>query len=187
MPKKLYKYRAFNVWTLRCLTEAEVRYTQPSSFNDPMDCNPTIEVDLKRAPLEKLYYRLLLRRLETQKAADEVNYLRHMSSEYGDFETDPKVEDYLVRMLAREIKDEIDAELGTTGVLALSATWSSALMWSHYADEHRGICIEYDTTDQAHPQLMAVNYRAPRAIKTSDLLRWKARDDNDAKARVMQT
>lgn len=187
MPKKLYKYRAFNVWTLRCLTEAEVRYTQPGSFNDPMDCDPTIEVDIKRATLEKLYYRLLLRRLEPQKAADEVHYLRYMSTEYGNYETDPKVEDYLVRMLASRIKGEVDDELCKSGVLSLSATWSSALMWSHYADEHRGICIEYDTTEQAHPMLMPVNYRAPRAIKTSDLWRWKARDDDDAKARVMQT
>jgi hypothetical protein len=187
MPKKLYKYRAFNVSALRSLTEAEVRYTQPNSFNDPMDCDPTIEVDLKRTTLEELYYRLLLRRLEKQVAIDKVNYLRRVSREYGDFEKDKDVEDYLVRLLASAIKDEVDAELGATGVLSLSATWSSALMWSHYADEHRGICIEYDTTDQDHPRLMPVNYRAPRAIKTSDLFRWKARNDDDARERVMQT
>lgn len=44
-------------------------------------------------------------------------------------------------------KRGLDSELGNEGVLTLSATWKSGLMWSHYADEHRGICIEYDTRD----------------------------------------
>jgi hypothetical protein len=187
MPNKLYKYRPFNVWTLRCLTEAEIHYPEPTSFNDPMDCRPTIDVNVDRDKLERLYYRLLLRRMTKDKAAGEVGHLRYMSSEHGDYKTDPKVEDYLIRMLAREIRDEVDDELGKAGVLSLSATWSSVLMWSHYGDQHRGICIEYDTTEQNHPRLAAVNYRAPRAIKASDLIRWKALNDEDARVRVMQT
>ncbi|MFM1960457.1 MAG: hypothetical protein RL588_1974 [Pseudomonadota bacterium] len=187
MQGKLFKYRGFNMWTLRCLTEAEVWYAQPSSFNDPLDCRPSIEVDLERATLEKLYYRLMLRRMEKNIAYQKINYLRYLSSEYGDYKSDAKAEECLVRMLARGIKDEVNAEIGMSGVLSLSATWSSARMWSHYADEHRGICIEYDTTEQDHPQLMPVNYRASRAIKTSDLWRWKANDEADAKERVLQT
>ncbi|HEY1928277.1 MAG TPA: DUF2971 domain-containing protein [Caulobacteraceae bacterium] len=187
MPTKLYKYRAFGVKTLRNLTEAEVFYAQPKTFNDPMDCDPTIDVDVGRETLEQLYYRLLQRRKEKSEAAREVNRLRHMSSEYGDFRTNKDVDAYLVQILASRIKDELDDEFGQSGVLSLSATWSSGLMWSHYADEHRGICIEYDTRDQDHPHLAPVSYRAPRAIKTSDLIRWKARDDEAAKRRVIQT
>jgi hypothetical protein len=33
------------------------------------------------------------------------------------------------------------------GVLALSEVNDNILMWSHYADEHRGICIEFERTD----------------------------------------
>lgn len=187
MPSKLYKYRAFGVRALRSLTEAEVHYSRPRTFNDPLDCDPTFDVDVGRATLEKLLYRMLLRRLEKKQAADRVGYLRYMSTEYGDFETDKAVEAYLVRMLARDIKDELDDEFSQHGVLSLSATWSSALMWSHYADEHRGICVEYDTTDQEHPNLGPVSYRAPRAVKASDLARWKGSDDAAAKDRVLQT
>ncbi|HEV7341613.1 MAG TPA: DUF2971 domain-containing protein [Sphingopyxis sp.] len=110
-----------------------------------------------------------------------------MSSEYGDYKTDPEVENYLMRMLARDLKSEVDNELGHEGVLSLSATWKSGLMWSHYADEHRGICIEYDTRDQEHPRLKKVDYKGPRAIKTSDLYRWKVRDNPAAKERVFNT
>ncbi len=60
-------------------------------------------------------------------------------------------------------------------------------MWSHYADEHRGICIEYDTRDQQHPRLRRVDYKGPRAIKTSDLYQWKVQGDTHAKERVYKT
>lgn len=33
------------------------------------------------------------------------------------------------------------------GVLALSEVNDNILMWSHYADKHRGICIEFERTD----------------------------------------
>jgi Protein of unknown function (DUF2971) len=187
MPTKLYKYRPFGVNALRNITEAEVFYARPDTFNDPMDCDPTVEVDVDRSRLEKLYYRMLLRRLDKDAALQEIGELRYLSTEYGDYKTDSRVEEYLVRMLASRIKSEVDAELSECGVLTLSAVWSSPLMWSHYANDHRGICIEYDTSDQAHPRLAAVNYRAPRAIKTSDLLRWKVQSDPAATSRVMET
>src|SRR3954471_5525958 len=93
---------------------------------------------------------------------------RFLSSEHGDYETDPSVEDYLKRMLAREVKVRLDQELGTRGVLSLSERWNSVLMWSHYADNHRGVCIEFDLAEGSYPSLQPVNYRAPRRIKASD-------------------
>ena len=59
IPRKLYKYRAFNVFSLRSLTEAELHYADPTQFNDPLDCDPTIEVDISRTQLERLYYYIL--------------------------------------------------------------------------------------------------------------------------------
>lgn len=33
------------------------------------------------------------------------------------------------------------------GVLCFSRKWNDILMWSHYADNHRGICLGFDVTD----------------------------------------
>lgn len=187
MPHKLYKYRPFGVNSLRAITEAEVFYAKPTSFNDPLDCDPTIDMDMDRVHLERLLYRMLLRLKSDEEARQDIGYLRYMSSEYGDYKTDPDVEDYLMRMVTRDIKAELDREMGNKGVLSLSATWQNGLMWSHYADEHRGICIEYDTRDQPHQQLNKVDYKGQRAIKASDLFRWKVRDDAAAEQRVLKT
>jgi ferredoxin-fold anticodon binding domain-containing protein len=187
MPDKLYKFRAFGVNSLRSLTEAEVFYPEPSAFNDPLDCDPSIEMDIDRAYLERLLYRMLLQRISDEKAREKVGYLRYMSSEYGDYKTDRDVEDYLKRMVTSDIKRELDLEMANKGVLSLSATWQSGLMWSHYADEHRGICIEYNTRDQEHPRLAKVDYQGQRAIKASDLYRWKVREDAAAEELVFRT
>src|SRR6185369_16167015 len=33
------------------------------------------------------------------------------------------------------------------GVLCFSRSWSHPLLWSHYADKHRGICLGFDIPD----------------------------------------
>jgi Protein of unknown function (DUF2971) len=59
------------------------------------------------------------------------------------------------------------------GVLSLAARWNCPLMWSHYADEHRGLCIEYDMTDHKCDSLLPLDYTASGNIKISDIYSWK--------------
>lgn len=152
-----------------------------------MDCDPSIEVDLDRVALERLCYKLLRRTRTKEEAVAFIENLRYLSSEHGDYKTDSSVEQYLVRLLAQDIKDLLDKEVGAKGVLSLSATWSSPLMWSHYGDQHRGICIEYDTTEVPHPNLGPVNYQSPRSVKASDLSRWKFDNSAEAGRRIYNT
>lgn len=187
MPRRLYKYRPFNVFCLRLLTHAEVSYSNPRTSNDPLDCDPTIEVDINRNALERLCYTFLRQTQTEDQATSEIYNYRYISSEYGDFRTESHVEDYLKRMLAQRIKDELDRELWSKGVLSLSERWDSVLMWSHYADNHRGMCIEFDTTELPHPNLRAVEYRAPRRVRASDLFKWKRRQSADAEQRIRDT
>jgi len=38
-----------------------------------------------------------------------------------------------------------------TGLLCFSGNWTSPLLWGHYADSHKGICIGFDLSkDRAH-------------------------------------
>jgi hypothetical protein len=188
IPKKLYKYRPFDVRVLRAITEAEIYYARPKQFNDPLDCDPSIEVDSSRRRLEALVYQIIAKQniTKAQVAIDQYRYLA--TEDDGDWRIqDSDAENYLKRQLAGRLKSELDQEFGDLGVLSLSEVWASALMWSHYGDEHRGLCIEYDTTDQLHPNLKQVSYKAPRAVKTSDMLRWKLKNDYAAKNRIRDT
>lgn len=88
-PARLYKYRAFNLNTLRMLTEAEIYYASPRSFNDPLDCNPSIKADIELKLLDELCRQMLLRGYDQEfdqstaavKAANRIGHLRYMSDE----------------------------------------------------------------------------------------------------------
>ena len=56
------------------------------------------------------------------------------------------------------------------GVLSLAEHWSCPLMWSHYADQHKGVCIEYDFADSGFSSLRPVEYTDERSLKASQLL-----------------
>jgi len=42
---------------------------------------------------------------------------------------------------------EIDSILEETGIFCLSEVNDNPLMWSHYADSHKGVCVEYVTSE----------------------------------------
>jgi hypothetical protein len=187
LPRRLYKYRSFGTHSLRLLTQTELYYSDPRRFNDPLDCNPTIEIDVYRSSLEKLCYRFLRDAGRNEDDAKHtINNLRRWSTQFG-FETEDEFDEYLKGILGDEIKRAFDAEMARKGVCSFSETWASPLMWSHYADEHRGVCIEYDTTKTAHPDIAPVNYRSPRSVKTSDLINWKFKASSEAQRRVSNT
>lgn len=52
----------------------------------------------------------------------------------------------------------------TWGYLSFSKSWDSPLMWSHYADRHRGVCLEFDGTSGSKP-FFDVQYSKKRIFK----------------------
>lgn len=132
-PPFLYKYRAFNQYTKKLISHNEIFLASSSDFNDPFDSKiKTIfqgtDEDHKeyiRRNLKKRY-RLSGQKLEdeTQRLFDEGHHL------------DPqKIEDYYKR--SEETKER---ELG---IICLCSRNDNILMWSHYADFHRGCCFEF--------------------------------------------
>ena len=186
-PKRLYKYRAFSVNTLRLLSEAEVYYAHPAAFNDPLDSSPTIQVDTDRATLEKLLYRMLFQSVGKEQALREIGNHRYMSIEIGDYKVNAEAEAYYMRRMASNAKTLLYQELGNRGVLSLAERWDCPLMWSHYADEHRGLCVEYDMTDTAFEDLRPVDYYKPRSVKISDLIAWKLKRSASAQQAILET
>ncbi|CAM5193970.1 hypothetical protein BTHI11S_04919 [Bosea thiooxidans] len=68
-----------------------------------------------------------------------------------------KAERIALREMRRHLSDK-------NGVLCMTKSWSSPLMWAHYADSHRGMALGFDVPDQA---FYSVEYTAKRP-KLSD-------------------
>ena len=137
-PDHLYKFRSLDgdnfERTRRILAEDELWFARASTFNDPFDCNPALSLEAtgdeyrkwlggiqrKRTPhLSRLKIRALV--------GDQIRDFHKMGPEGR-------------RAKLRELMEEID-EL--VGVLSLVERCDHVLMWSHYADSHRGLCLRF--------------------------------------------
>jgi hypothetical protein len=183
-PKALYKYRDFSVNTLQLLTYEQVYYASPAKFNDPLDCDPTLQIDIELKSLERLCYKMLEGRVGDENARKKIGHHRYMSTEHGDYRTNAAAEECYRQDLLAEIRDLLFGEFEAVGVLSMARRWNCPLMWSHYADQHRGLCIGYDLRENACPNIRPINYGGSRSIKLSDLVAWKIDGSESSAKRV---
>lgn len=64
--------------------------------------------------------------------------------------------DKVLRKEMRRIKDEIHTAMG---MLCFSKNWKNPVQWSHYADNHRGICLGFDVQDDIVQEVEYVTER----------------------------
>lgn len=129
IPKKLYRYRPATYdkehgnRDLLAIADSKIWFSSPKNFNDPFDCSFNINVDK------------MLKELISQEFSELT--LPSLSRMAG-LEQD-------IQKLSQELSQDIQ-ELGSEFRIAcLSEASDSILMWSHYANSHSGICVEYDT------------------------------------------
>ncbi|MGA2624482.1 MAG: DUF2971 domain-containing protein [Bacteroidota bacterium] len=67
--------------------------------------------------------------------------------------------DYLVGTIKQSV---INSIANNICVLSLSTARTNPLMWSHYADSHRGLAIGFDSENQFFSKALRVQYRAER-------------------------
>lgn len=117
---------------------------------------------------------------------EEIDRIAYFATDYEDREGGGRYDELFSYQLGEEIKRLLRKELGLKGVFSLSEKWNEPLLWSHYAAQHQGICIEYETSFDLR-NLKEVDYNAPRALRANDLYRWKCRGDTSAEQRVLNT
>jgi hypothetical protein len=69
-------------------------------------------------------------------------------------------EDHRLRRALREYKKEMTKRFG---MICFCKHWHNPLLWSHYADKHRGICLGFDVDDRG---LRPVDYVEERSDLT---------------------
>lgn len=49
----------------------------------------------------------------------------------------------------------------TQGMVCFSANWRDPVIWAHYADKHRGLCLGFDVSDEKAQRVTYVRRRLP--------------------------
>ncbi|WP_168798636.1 DUF2971 domain-containing protein [Herbaspirillum sp. ST 5-3] len=133
---RLYHYQSYTPATRDRLEETlrsrTIYLSSPAAFNDPWDCRPWFDLEA----------------LEDPKIRDQtIDWfmkigIRTKAADAHEMRQKPSLLRSIVEQCAEGIWNDIDEKYR---VYCLTPKDDDLLMWSHYADSHRGICLQFDT------------------------------------------
>lgn len=145
----LYKYRMGKYATM--FKTMELIFSPPSLFSDPFECRPVAKTDDDETVLVKKtiarFMPILQRDMQDAIAAKGPAPLGPIMETCIDkyFGSKKPLDALMLRhFIGEDIANANDTQIG---ILSLSATGSSPLMWAQYADEHRGFAVGFDSSD----------------------------------------
>lgn len=138
-PRILYKYRSYNENTTKILTDGELFMPSISKFNDPFEGAIPYIYDPAELTSDNIF-------LAMYKSAKEQHpdWIESEIHEYVYKHQKYKLlfdQAHLDKQL-EETRKDVDDKFG---ILCLTIHRNNFLMWSHYADNHKGLCIGFDT------------------------------------------
>lgn len=166
-PDSLYRYQALTAHSLASVINKTIWLAKPSSFNDPFDCAITLD----RQKYKQSVMHVVSMAMERAKPAGlKPEHLHDIWP--GDKEA------------FEQFRSNLSEMVQNLGICSFSATSSHLLMWSHYANHHRGFCVEYDCREGtrlrqlAHevqyedevPSLTAADFAPPNNEHAIDIL-----------------
>lgn len=117
--KFLYKYCGLNLNSLRILIDSKLYFGQPINFNDPLEGDFEF-IAINQLPSEDILASTFDRKI-LDSSIFSLGYLNNT------------VEDSLRRIVKTKF-----------GISCFSSINDNPLMWAHYADSRKGICLEFD-------------------------------------------
>jgi hypothetical protein len=186
IPGGLYKYRSFSNLTLDALIGDKLFFADPSSFNDPLDTRPVLATDLDAMALAEILRRLVEERVHAEMTAaaktikyrgpKTVNHIEDLSRRraeqmiaevrYNATNPEYEVEDPARFLFGQYVEEELLRRY-EKGIVCLAERSDCPLMWSHYGDQHKGVCIGYSVPEGATENLHKVSYGGSRLIEAS--------------------
>lgn len=123
---RIYHYTSFEN-AVKILSNGTLYFSNPQKFNDPFDCNENlINTRLSRKGVTEFVERNF-KELDNSKKEKLINHL------IGE------------KKLSNKISTSLTHNKKKIGVSCFSKICDNILMWSHYANKHKGVCIGFDT------------------------------------------
>lgn len=147
IPPKLYKYQSYSGHALESLIRRMIWISNPEDFNDPFDCQVRIE-DVSTSPM-------LNEVLQAGDAKWQALTGKQRKSTMEHHRTEGESSQELADRIRTSAKFRL-SELTHVGIYSLAAKQDDLLMWAHYADQHKGFVIGFDSTQLTETERMQV-------------------------------
>lgn len=151
----------------RTLKELTIYCSSPGEFNDPWDCKPFFNSEILADPEEN--------KKHVAWAVDLCSHRTQMSkSDIEAMKESLRNDPVRAASLIQDISESVEAAiLKQYRVYCLGAEVGNLLMWGHYADSHKGICLEFSLRNNVMCNALKCEY-------TSEFPIMKLHDREDA-------
>lgn len=167
-PKRLFRFRRCSDYSIEALKEDQIWGTSIWEFNDPYECVPCYDFETLwnkiNQSLNGQNIFSLINSLkeggilpEVKRAYPSVNIeqlVKNIPAQISGQDIEEKLQlfkNYLNNFIGVSFEEivqrfyiSIQAEEAKRQIACFSEQNSSTLMWGHYADSHKGFCLEYD-------------------------------------------
>lgn len=127
IPETIYKYLPINEYTFKNLLNNQIWFSSPKDFNDPFDCKMFKLAKPSRKNLEDFF-------TKQNKTFKQIN---NITNDYY-----KNTEDNL-----KHAQETVKKYIEDYSIACFSCTKDNILMWSHYSDNHKGICLTFDSVN----------------------------------------
>ncbi len=131
----LYKYMSCpdgdetrQKWVRNILVEHQLFFASRQDFNDPFDCTVP---NLSQIPGTFL-----------KRWAEE--FVDRKFSDRSEAERSDKIDELMSVNTLEKIRQGLQGTVDKAGIACFSTARDNILMWAHYADKHKGLCLEFD-------------------------------------------
>lgn len=137
--ERLYKYGRLNQRSKKLFSKPKIWFSCRSGLNDPFEFRPgfTLEGGTKEQIIE--YFLPMLQKAYPHMSPQD-RYAKAEDGYLKGYHKDPQA----LKDMQEELIQKVEREIG---LYCLSEVPDSILMWSHYANNHKGYCLEFDATE----------------------------------------
>jgi hypothetical protein len=156
--QRLFHYQRFKIdWLNQIIFDRNIHFSNPADFNDPWDCHlhfhiPPADDLAGRERLIDWLARAYRRQFEGHQLADMDRVVSQRATQLRE---NPLEIETMVPQLSESITNVVLKEYR---LYCLSTKPTSTLMWSHYSNNHKGVCLEFSCDNHLFGVALKIQY-----------------------------
>ncbi|WGQ08944.1 DUF2971 domain-containing protein [Pedobacter gandavensis] len=169
-PRSFFKYKGVNEMTISNLETNTIWLAEINSLNDPFECSIQFDNDecLRVYYADKKFQRSFKKMFGVELSKKETSAIVKSAKPYLEYCRICKAKNIIIAKSSEQQLQDVQSRFSeileetnqNIKVTCFTEHHDSLLMWAHYADQHKGICIEYDFIEEDHirPFLQPIIY-----------------------------
>lgn len=147
-PTVLYKYCAFNEHTERIFTRNEIYFHLPGEFKDPFDSKLRLISNGTKQEKNRYLCEQYQKKYPERSKREILAAVDKIVTEGND-----------KTILKETLEKSGELFRKKFGICCFTEKRDNILMWAHYAKDHTGFCLEFDTSNEfIAPRILKIDY-----------------------------